>query len=78
MLPGDLIYKDVNQDGAINGYDVRPIGYPAGRNPILNYGINASAQYKDFDISMDFSADPCIPIIKIGKCDGLTKIQVTY
>jgi hypothetical protein len=55
LLPGDLIYKDVNQDGAINGYDVRPIGYPAGRNPILNYGINASAQYKDFDISMDFS-----------------------
>jgi len=55
LLPGDLIYKDVNQDGAINGYDVRPIGYPAGRNPILNFGINASAQYKDFDISMDFS-----------------------
>lgn len=55
LLPGDLIYKDVNQDGVINDYDVRPIGYPAGRNPILNYGINASAQYKDFDISIDFA-----------------------
>ncbi len=55
MLPGDLIYKDVNGDGVINGYDVRPIGYPRDRNPILNFGFNFTAQYKGFDLRADFS-----------------------
>ncbi|MFV0593366.1 MAG: SusC/RagA family TonB-linked outer membrane protein [Draconibacterium sp.] len=55
MLPGDLIYKDVNNDGVINGYDVRPIGYPRDRNPIVNFGINLSAQWKGFDLKADFS-----------------------
>lgn len=30
LLPGDLIYKDVNNDGVINGMDERPIGFPEG------------------------------------------------
>lgn len=55
MLPGDLIYKDVNGDGVINGYDQRPIGYPRDRNPIINFGINLAAQYKGFDLKADFS-----------------------
>lgn len=55
MLPGDLIYKDVNQDGVINGLDERPIGFPRDRNPIVNFGINLSAQYKGFDMRADFS-----------------------
>ena len=28
LLPGDLIYKDVNNHGVINGMDERPIGFP--------------------------------------------------
>ncbi|WP_228488512.1 TonB-dependent receptor [Prolixibacter sp. SD074] len=55
MLPGDLIYKDVNGDGVINGYDERPIGYPRDRNPILNFGFNITAQFKGFDLRADFS-----------------------
>lgn len=55
MLPGDLIYKDVNEDGVINGLDERPIGFPRDRNPIVNFGINLSAQYKGFDMRADFS-----------------------
>jgi len=55
MLPGDLIYKDVNGDGKIDGYDQRPIGYPRDRNPIVNFGFNLSAQYKNFDFKADFS-----------------------
>lgn len=55
MLPGDLIYKDVNGDGVINGLDERPIGYPRDRNPIINFGINLMAQYKGFDLKADFS-----------------------
>lgn len=55
MLPGDLIYKDVNGDKVINDADVRPIGYPRDRNPILNFGFTFSGQYKNFDLKMDFS-----------------------
>ena len=55
MLPGDLMYKDENGDGVINGYDQRPIGYPRDRNPILNFGFNMSASYKNFDFKADFS-----------------------
>jgi TonB-linked SusC/RagA family outer membrane protein len=55
MLPGDLMYKDQNGDGVINGYDQRPIGFPRDRNPILNFGFNLSAQYKNFDFKADFS-----------------------
>jgi len=55
MLPGDLMYKDENGDGVINGYDQRPIGYPRDRNPILNFGFNLSASYKNFDFKADFS-----------------------
>jgi len=55
LIPGDLMYKDVNQDGAITWYDERPIGYPRDRNPIMNFGLNASAQYKNFDFRADFS-----------------------
>ncbi len=55
MLPGDLMYKDENGDGVINEYDQRPIGYPRDRNPILNFGFNVSASYKNFDFKADFS-----------------------
>lgn len=55
MIPGDLIYKDINGDGVINDYDVRPIGFPRDRNPIVNFGINLAAQYKGFDLKADFS-----------------------
>ncbi len=42
LLPGDLIYKDINDDGKIDGYDERPIGYGqgAGTQPNINYGIS--------------------------------------
>lgn len=55
MLPGDLIYKDVNGDGRINGLDERPIGFPRDRNPIVNFGLHISADYKGFDLKADFS-----------------------
>lgn len=55
MLPGDLIYNDINGDGVINEYDQRPIGFPRDRNPIMNYGINLSVQYKGIDFKADFS-----------------------
>jgi TonB-linked SusC/RagA family outer membrane protein len=55
LLPGDIIYKDQNGDGKIDGFDERPIGYAPDRNPIVNFGINLSVQYKRFDFTADFS-----------------------
>jgi TonB-linked SusC/RagA family outer membrane protein len=55
MLPGDIMYADVNGDGLINDYDQRPIGYPRDRNPSLNFGINIALNYKGFDFKADFS-----------------------
>src|SRR5690606_3210367 len=55
LLSGDFIYKDMNNDGKIDGYDERPIGYQAGALPSLNFGLNFNFQYKGFDLTADFS-----------------------
>ena len=54
MRPGDLIYEDVNSDGLINDQDKRPLSYPRGSTPILNFGINLAANWKGIDMAMDF------------------------
>lgn len=55
LLPGDLIYKDFNNDGMINDYDQRPIGYAGGSLPNINYGLSIGLAYKGFDFTADFS-----------------------
>ncbi len=55
LLPGDIIYKDLNGDGVINGDDTRPIGWGEGRNPLINGGLNLAANWKGLDIHVDFS-----------------------
>jgi hypothetical protein len=55
LLPGDLIYRDINDDGKIDGYDERPIGYGAGRQPNINYGLSIALMYENFDFRADFS-----------------------
>lgn len=54
LLPGDLIYEDVNGDGRIDGYDETPIGYN-NYNPLINFGLNIYVAYKGFDFTADFS-----------------------
>ncbi len=54
QLPGDLMYKDVNNDGMINGYDQRPIGFGGG-NPNVNFGLSISLSWKGLDFTADFS-----------------------
>ena len=48
-LPGDIKYKDVNNDGVINESDEVPIGRP--NVPEIVYGFGFSAKYKNFDFS---------------------------
>lgn len=55
LLPGDLIYKDVNNDGVINGMDECPIGFPEGWAPILSFGGNIGLEWKGIDLNIDFS-----------------------
>ena len=52
--PGDLKYKDIggpdgNPEGVIDNYDRRTF---SGRFPGFEYGINASATWKGFDLSL--------------------------
>lgn len=63
-LPGDYIYEDWNGDGVIDAMDQHPIATTTDANktnffdkrnyPLLNFGLNISAQYKDFDLSLMF------------------------
>lgn len=55
LLPGDLMYKDVNGDGKINSLDQRPIGYTQGGQPNISFGFNLRLAYKNFDFTADFS-----------------------
>jgi len=55
LLPGDLIYEDLNADGRINEYDQKPIGYNFGKQPSVNFGLNIRMAYKGFDFTTDFS-----------------------
>lgn len=53
LIPGDVVYKDLNGDGKIddNG-DRTSMGHP--RTPEIMFGIPLGAQYKGFDFSMTF------------------------
>jgi TonB-linked SusC/RagA family outer membrane protein len=55
LLPGDLMYRDINGDKKIDGYDQRPIGYGYGQQPNWNFGFTIGLVYKNFDFNADFS-----------------------
>lgn len=55
LLPGDLIYKDFNGDGKIDGNDDRPLGFGYGTQPNINFGFTLGLAYKHFDFRADFS-----------------------
>jgi TonB-linked SusC/RagA family outer membrane protein len=49
---GDLIYKDLNNDGIIDEKDKAPLG--TGSMPRYYFGISGGATYKSFDLSFLF------------------------
>ncbi len=64
---GDYAYQDYNGDGVIDDNDTYPVarvGSPGTSNPIpmINYGLNISASYKNFDISMLFQGSGMIDV----------------
>lgn len=52
VLPGDIKYKDVNNDGVINDDDQVPLSYSA--TPELQYGFAAEIRWKKFTLSALF------------------------
>jgi len=50
-LPGDIRFVDINKDGQIDENDRTNLG---SASPDWNFGVNLSADYKNFDISMMF------------------------
>ncbi len=48
--PGDFKYRDVNDDGAIDGKDRVILGNP---NPRAIFGINTTLTYRNFDLTLD-------------------------
>ncbi|MDN5296321.1 MAG: hypothetical protein PWQ71_427 [Bacteroidota bacterium] len=51
VVPGDIRFKDLNNDGRIDDNDRTFIGDP---NPKLLYGLNLSGSYKNFDLAILF------------------------
>lgn len=56
---GDIVIKDMNNDGKINSDDKRVIGNTI---PRFTYGLNLGFEYKNFDFSCFFQG--------VGKADG--------
>ncbi len=53
LIPGDVVYKDLDGDGQItDGHDRKRIGHP--HTPEIMFGIPMGFQYKNFDFSMMF------------------------
>lgn len=47
--PGDIKYKDLNNDGVIDQLDIKPIG--RAEKPLVFFGLSLGAEYKGFDFS---------------------------
>lgn len=52
IQPGDLIYRDINGDGIIDGDDSVPIGY--ANFPEIVYGFSFGGDWKNWDFSVLF------------------------
>src|SRR5690606_1364781 len=51
-LPGDFKYKDLNNDGVIDGQDESPLFY--GGTPKIHFGLSLNADWKGCDLNMLF------------------------
>lgn len=65
LLPGDLKYKDYNEDGVINNLDKHPIGR-GNTSPDLTFGINLSGKWKNFDVNVFFQGGALSNISYLG------------
>jgi len=53
VQPGDVKYKDLNNDGVIDTYDKKTIGLP--KRPMYTFGLNAGVEFKGFFATMNWT-----------------------
>nr|WP_294897988.1 SusC/RagA family TonB-linked outer membrane protein [uncultured Pedobacter sp.] len=63
-IPGDIRYKDLNQDGLINSLDQTAIG---SKGPLTFYGASLGFQFKGFDFSALFQGVVNRDILTTGR-----------
>jgi TonB-linked SusC/RagA family outer membrane protein len=75
--PGDLRYKDVNGDGEITPDDRTTIGSGI---PDMVLGLNMSAEYKGFDVRLQFNGVTGTQIVNAKKMNrwGMYSFESTY
>lgn len=64
VKPGDIKYKDLNEDGVIDDFDMTYFG--ESQIPQIVYGFGASLNYKKFDISLFFQGVAKTSIVMSG------------
>lgn len=65
IMPGDIKYTDLNNDGKIDSYDQKQIG--TGDVPAFTYGFGLTAEYKRFDLSLFFQGQSNADIMLHGQ-----------
>lgn len=68
IQPGDVRFLDTNGDNMVNDKDRVNLGSP---NPKVVYGIQASAGYKGFDLSLSFAGVGGVKLYNADKMQGM-------
>lgn len=68
IQPGDVRFIDLNNDGIIDDKDRTVIGSPI---PKITYGLNASAGFKGFDLTVFFLGVSKVDIFNADRMQGL-------
>jgi len=73
--PGDIRFKDINNDGILDDKDRTYIGSP---HPNLLMGLNLNFNYKNFDLGLFFNASLGNDIYNLTKFNGQFFNQAAY
>ncbi|MCE7069343.1 TonB-dependent receptor [Dyadobacter sp. CY327] len=68
IVPGDVRFLDLNNDGIVDDDDRTIIGSP---QPKINYGFSAGANYKGFDFTLFFVGVGGVSIYNADRMQGL-------
>ncbi len=67
FVKGDVIYKDLNNDGKIDQSDLTNIGNP---NPKFTYGFTNNFKYKDIDLSIFLQGTVGNKLLNLTRASG--------
>ena len=72
LLPGDIIFKDLNGDGKIDENDQTYLGSPI---PTWNYGMNLNLDYQNFDFMLSLQGVGGVQLVNALKywTEGTTR-----